>query len=105
MCSNFSITIQCIYNVHTCNSIQRSCSHICEACFTHSFFLFRTSFPTRQNDEKVKGVINKSKGHPRHRLQHIYDLAKVKSVCEGGDTMDTKFDPTAEPGEPKVVRL
>lgn len=57
-----------------------------------------------QNDEKVKAILAKSKGHPRHRLQYIYDLAKVKSVCEGGDSMDTKFDPTAEIGEPKSVR-
>ena len=57
-----------------------------------------------QNDEKVKDILNKSKGRPRHRLQYIYDLAKVKSVCEGGDSMDTKFDPTTEMGEPTVVR-
>ena len=55
--------------------------------------------PLKQNDEKVKDIISKSKGHPRQRLQHIYDLAKLKTVCEGGDTMDTKFDPTAEQGD------
>ena len=56
-----------------------------------------------QNDEKVRDILNKSKGRPRQRLQYIYDLCKLKSVCEGGDSMDTKFDPTAEDNEPKAV--
>lgn len=49
----------------------------------------------------MRDILNKSKGRPRQRLQYIYDLCKLKSVCEGGDSMDTKFDPTAEIGEPK----
>ena len=52
-----------------------------------------------QNDEKVKEVLSKTRGHPRRRLQYIYDLAKVKSLCEGGDKMEKKFDPLAERGE------
>ena len=56
-----------------------------------------------QNNDKVKDIIAKSRGHPRRRLQYIYDLAKVKSVCEGGDSMDTKFDATSEIGELKAV--
>ena len=48
-----------------------------------------------QNDEKVKEVLNKSKTQPHKRLQHIYDLSKNKKVCEGGDTMDKKFDENA----------
>ena len=60
---------------------------------------------TIQNDEKVKDILSKSKGHPRRRLQYIYDLARAKSVCEGGDSMDTKFDPNNEMGELKVVRF
>lgn len=67
-------------------------------------FMYLIFFSLEQNDEKVKDVISKSKGHPRQRLQHIYDLAKLKAVCEGGDTMDTKFDLTAEQGDLKVVR-
>eukprot|EP00731_Ephydatia_muelleri_P030392 Em0021g915a len=47
------------------------------------------------NDEKVKEVLNKSKTQPHKRLQHIYDLSKNKKVCEGGDTMDKKFDENA----------
>ena len=53
----------------------------------------------------MKDLLAKTKGHPRRRLQYIYDLAKVKSVCEGGDSMDTKFDLTDEMGEPKAVRM
>ena len=26
-------------------------------------------------------------------MQHVYDLCKSKTVCEGGDTIDKKFDP------------
>lgn len=56
-----------------------------------------------QNDEKVKDILAKSKNHPRHRLQYIYDLAKTKSVCEGGDSMDSKFDHTTDLEEQKSV--
>ena len=52
-------------------------------------------FCSHQTDQKVKDIVSKSKGQPRRRLQYIYDLAKAKSVCEGGDTMDKKFNPTA----------
>jgi DNA-directed RNA polymerase II subunit RPB1 len=53
------------------------------------------------NNEKVKDILSKSKHHPRHRLQYIYDLAKTKTVCEGGDSMDSKFDHTTDLEEPK----
>ena len=36
----------------------------------------------------MKEIIKKSKGVPRRRLQHIYDLARTKSVCEGGENGD-----------------
>lgn len=65
---------------------------------------FRIQYFLLQTDEKVKDILSKSKGHPRHRLQYIYDLAKVKTVCEGGDSVDTKFNPNDEIGEPKSVR-
>ena len=58
----------------------------------------------QQSDEKVKDILAKSKSHPRHRLQYIYDLAKTKTVCEGGDSMDSKFDHTTDLEEPKSVR-
>ena len=41
-----------------------------------------------QNHPKVKDIINKSKGYPRKRLAHIYDLCKAKNICEGGDEID-----------------
>ena len=34
----------------------------------------------------------KSKGQPRKRMTHIYDLCKGKKICEGGDEMDTNPD-------------
>ncbi len=30
----------------------------------------------------------KSKGQPRKRMAHIYDLCKGKHICEGGDEID-----------------
>ena len=30
----------------------------------------------------------KSKGQPRKRMTHVYDLCKGKNICEGGDEMD-----------------
>ena len=29
----------------------------------------------------------------------MYDLTKMKKVCEGGDSMEKRFDPTAETEE------
>ena len=43
-----------------------------------------------QNDDKIKDIISKSRGQPRRRLQHMYDVAKSKSVCEGGDNFEKK---------------
>ena len=45
----------------------------------------------------------KSKGQPRRRLQHLYDVAKTKSVCEGGDSFDKKGTEGIEDAM-KVVR-
>ena len=39
----------------------------------------------------MKEVVAKSKGHYRHRLQHIYDICKTKSVCEGDDPAEKKL--------------
>ncbi|CAB1345123.1 unnamed protein product [Coregonus sp. 'balchen'] len=36
-------------------------------------------------------VDTKSKGQPRKRLTHVYDLCKGKNICEGGEEMDNKF--------------
>lgn len=43
------------------------------------------------NHPKVKDVIAKSKGFPRKRFAHVYDLCKTKKICEGGDEMDGKL--------------
>jgi hypothetical protein len=48
-------------------------------------------------------MMSKSKGQPRRRLQHFYDLAKGKSVCEGGDNFDKKGTEGIEDAM-KVVR-
>ena len=34
----------------------------------------------------------KSKGQPRKRMAHVYDLCKGKNICEGGDEMDIGKD-------------
>ena len=34
----------------------------------------------------------KSKGQPRERMAHVYDLGKGKEICEGGDEMDLNPD-------------
>ncbi|KAK3607289.1 hypothetical protein CHS0354_002914 [Potamilus streckersoni] len=57
------------------------------------------------NSPKVKEIVVKSKGHPRKRLAHLYDLCKARKVCEGGDEMDTKLgeeqNGQGDDGEPK----
>ena len=37
---------------------------------------------------KVKEILGKSKGQPRKRMSHLYDLVKGKNICEGGDEME-----------------
>jgi len=44
----------------------------------------------------------KTKGQPKKRFQHAYDLCKSKTMCEDGDTVDTKSQDTGEDGEKKV---
>ena len=60
-----------------------------------------------QNDEKIKDIVSKSRGQPRRRLQHIYDVAKTKSVCEGGDNFEKKENAVVEGVEDalKVVSM
>ena len=45
-----------------------------------------------KSDEKIKDILAKTRSNPRRRLQHIYDIAKTKSMCEGGDMMEKKTD-------------
>ena len=51
-------------------------------CFYCSKLLVNPSNP------KIKEIVMKSKGQPRKRMAHVYDLCKGKNVCEGGDEMD-----------------
>lgn len=53
--------------------------------------IFISSFLFFQNNPKIKDILNKSKGQPRKRLTHVYDLCKGKNICEGGEEMDNKF--------------
>uniref|UniRef100_A0A8C3Q3J8 DNA-directed RNA polymerase subunit n=1 Tax=Chrysolophus pictus TaxID=9089 RepID=A0A8C3Q3J8_CHRPC len=43
------------------------------------------------NNPKIKDILAKSKGQPKKRLTHVYDLCKGKNICEGGEEMDHKF--------------
>ena len=63
------------------------------------------SFLLAQNDDRVKDVLMKTRSNPHRRLQYIYDLAKSKTMCEGGDTVDAKlFDQPATEDPTKPVR-
>ena len=42
-------------------------------------------------------ILSKTKGQPKKRFQHVYDLCKSKTMCEDGDSVET-----GEDGEKKV---
>ena len=44
------------------------------------------------NNPKIKEILVKSKGQPRKRMAHVYDLCKGKNICEGGDEIDIGKD-------------
>ncbi|KAH9371227.1 hypothetical protein HPB48_013528 [Haemaphysalis longicornis] len=48
------------------------------------------------NNPKIKEIVGKTKGQPRKRLAHVYDLCKGKNICEGGDEIDTKVGPDSQ---------
>ncbi|KAK7074173.1 DNA-directed RNA polymerase II subunit RPB1 [Halocaridina rubra] len=62
-------------------------------CFYCSKLLYNSQHP------KVREIVTKSKGQPRKRLLHIYNLCKGKMICEGGDEVDV----TKEPEDPTQV--
>lgn len=39
----------------------------------------------------MKEILSRSVGQPKKRLSHVYDLCRLRRVCEGGDTVDKKF--------------
>ncbi|XP_060647567.1 DNA-directed RNA polymerase II subunit RPB1-like [Drosophila nasuta] len=49
------------------------------------------------HNPKIKEIVIKSKGQPRKRFAHIYELCKGKSICEGGGEMEVNRDNTAMP--------
>lgn len=60
-------------------------------CQSISVHLTVNIFCFTQNNPKIKDILTKSKGQPRKRLTHVYDLCKGKNICEGGEEMDNKF--------------
>ena len=58
-----------------------------------------TPFSPPQNNPKIKDILAKSKGQPKKRLTHVYDLCKGKNICEGGEEMDHKFGVEQHEGE------
>lgn len=46
-------------------------------CFYCSKLLISPSNP------KIKEIVSETKGNPRKRLTHVYDLCKGKNICEG----------------------
>jgi DNA-directed RNA polymerase II subunit RPB1 len=64
-------------------------------CFYCSKLLVTPSNP------KIKEIVVKSKGQPRKRITHVYDLCKGKKICEGGDEMDTNPDNPDQEVAPK----
>ncbi|XP_037788401.1 DNA-directed RNA polymerase II subunit RPB1-like [Penaeus monodon] len=56
-------------------------------CFYCSKLLYNTQHP------KVREIVTKSKGQPRKRLLHVYNLCKGKMICEGGDEVDIVKEP------------
>lgn len=46
----------------------------------------------------------KSKGQPKKRLTHVYDLCKGKNICEGGEEMDNKFGVEQPEGDEDLTK-
>lgn len=60
--------------------------------------------PCPQNNPKIKDILAKSKGQPKKRLTHVYDLCKGKNICEGGEEMDHKFGVEQPEGDEDLAR-
>lgn len=56
--------------------------------------------PPLQQHPKVREIVTKSKGQPRKRLLHVYNLCKGKMICEGGDEVDIVKEPEDGPQHP-----
>lgn len=64
--------------------------------------LFLNHYP--QNNPKIKDILAKSKGQPRKRLTHVYELCKGKNICEGGEEMDNKFGMEQQETEEDITK-
>ncbi|KAG8147548.1 hypothetical protein E2320_022594 [Naja naja] len=56
------------------------------------------------NNPKIKDILTKSKGQPKKRLTHVYDLCKGKNICEGGEEMDNKFGVEQPEGDEDLTK-
>ncbi|KAH0626104.1 hypothetical protein JD844_000864 [Phrynosoma platyrhinos] len=56
------------------------------------------------NNPKIKDILAKSKGQPKKRLTHVYDLCKGKNICEGGEEMDNKFGVEQSEGDEDITK-
>ncbi|TNM93829.1 hypothetical protein fugu_002005 [Takifugu bimaculatus] len=56
------------------------------------------------NNPKIKDILVKSKGQPRKRLTHVYELCKGKNICEGGEEMDNKFGMEQQETEEDITK-
>ncbi|CAM5179192.1 unnamed protein product [Eretmochelys imbricata] len=56
------------------------------------------------NNPKIKDILGKSKGQPKKRLTHVYDLCKGKNICEGGEEMDNKFGVEQPDGDEDLTK-
>ncbi|KAH1164650.1 hypothetical protein KIL84_020645 [Mauremys mutica] len=56
------------------------------------------------NNPKIKDILGKSKGQPKKRLTHVYDLCKGKNICEGGEEMDNKFGVEQADGDEDLTK-
>lgn len=57
-----------------------------------------------QNNPKIKDILVKSKGQPRKRLTHVYELCRGKNICEGGEEMDNKFGMEQQETEEDITK-
>ncbi|KAI8514192.1 DNA-directed RNA polymerase II subunit RPB1, partial [Branchiostoma belcheri] len=60
------------------------------------------------DDPRIKDIVGKSKGQPKKRLTHVYDLCKGKMICEGGDEVDAEVGPEEgkeEKPKPQIRRV
>ena len=51
----------------------------------------------------MKDILARSVGQPKKRLSHVYDLCRMRRICEGGDTVDKKFAGDTENEEEEAV--